>query len=130
MFALLDIETGQGVDETITMLDNTSIVAQAFQMAKDWCHSHESANFELCLLSEHDLPSKDIVVDSKDGGLKRILELHPSYMALQYPLLFLYGEDGFHEKKPYHTNRGTRKTKRGYVSMKEYYAYVIQKRNG
>ncbi|GJV04455.1 helicase [Tanacetum coccineum] len=159
MSALLDTETGQGVDETIvagliTMLDNTSIVAQAFQMARDWCHSHESVNFELCLLSERtsarqynapmvsevaalitkdfvdDLPSRDIVVDSKDGGLKRILELHPSYMALQYPLLFPYGEDGFHEKIPYHTNRGTRKTKRGYVSMKEYYAYVIQQRNG
>ncbi|GKD22982.1 hypothetical protein Tco_1224685 [Tanacetum coccineum] len=64
----------------------------------------------------------------KDGGLKRISELNLSYMALQYPLLFLYGEDGFHEKIPYHTNRGTQKTKRGYVSMKEYYAYVIQLR--
>ncbi|GJW05986.1 hypothetical protein Tco_1568409 [Tanacetum coccineum] len=64
----------------------------------------------------------------KDGGLKRISELHLSYMALQYPLLFPYGEDGFHEKIPYHTNRGTRKTKCGYVSMKEYYAYVIQLR--
>ncbi|GKB86294.1 ATP-dependent DNA helicase PIF1-like protein, partial [Tanacetum coccineum] len=74
------------------------------------------------------LPSRDIVVDSKDGGLKRISELHLSYMALQYSLLFPYGEDGFHEKIPYHTNRGTRKTKRGYVSMKEYYAYVIQLR--
>ncbi|GJS42019.1 ATP-dependent DNA helicase PIF1-like protein [Tanacetum coccineum] len=72
------------------------------------------------------LPSRDIVVDSKDGGLKRISELHLSYMALQYPLLFPYGEDGFHENIPYHTNRGTRKTKRGYISMKEYYAYIIQ----
>ncbi|GKB88151.1 ATP-dependent DNA helicase PIF1 [Tanacetum coccineum] len=71
----------------------------------------------------------DIVVDSKDGGLKRILELYPSYMALQYPLLFPYGEEGFHEKIHYHNNRGTRKTKRGYVSIKEYYTYVIQQRN-
>ncbi|GKB13972.1 helicase [Tanacetum coccineum] len=123
-------------------------------MARDWCHSHESVNFELRLLSKRTsarqynaptvskvaalitndfgdgLPSRDIVVDSKDGGLKRISELHPSYMALQYPLLFPYGEDGFHEKIPYHTNRRTRKTKRGYVSMKEYYSYVIQQRNG
>ncbi|GJZ10655.1 putative PIF1 DNA helicase/replication protein A1-like protein [Tanacetum coccineum] len=122
-------------------------------MARDWCHSHESVNFKLRLLSERTsarqynaptvsevaalitndfgdgLPSRDIVVDSKDGGLKRISELYPSYMALQYPLLFPYGEDGFHEKIPYHPNRGTRKIKRGYVSMKEYYAYVIQQRN-
>ncbi|GKE03926.1 hypothetical protein Tco_1395944, partial [Tanacetum coccineum] len=111
MSTFLYIETGQRVDETtvaglITMLDTTSAVAQAFRMARDWCHSHESVNFELCLLSERTsarqynaltvsevaalitndfgdgLPSRDIVVDSKDGGLKRISELHPSYMAL------------------------------------------------
>ncbi|GJR13431.1 helicase, partial [Tanacetum coccineum] len=52
-----------------------------------------------------------------------------SYMALQYPLLFLYGEDGFHEKIAYHNNAGSRKTKRGYVTMKEYYAYIIQQRH-
>ncbi|GKC10242.1 helicase [Tanacetum coccineum] len=99
-------------------------------MARDWCHSHESVNFELRLLSEctsarqynaptvsevvtlitndfrDGFPSRDIVVDSKDR------------------------EDGFHEKISYPTNRGTRKTKRGYVLMKEYYAYVIQQRNG
>ncbi|GKB34523.1 hypothetical protein Tco_0879465 [Tanacetum coccineum] len=51
------------------------------------------------------LPSKDIMVDSKDGVPKRISKLHPSYMALQYPLLFPYREDGFHEKIPYHSNR-------------------------
>ncbi|GJS74338.1 ATP-dependent DNA helicase PIF1 [Tanacetum coccineum] len=28
-------------------------------------------------------------------------------MALQYPLLFLYGEDGFHEKIAYNSNAGT-----------------------
>ncbi|GJS78703.1 DNA helicase PIF1, ATP-dependent [Tanacetum coccineum] len=131
MSAFLDTETGQGVDEIIvacliTMLDKTSAAAQAFQRARYWCHLHESINFELRLLSNRTsarqynvltvsevtalitndfgdgLPSKDIIVDSKDGGPKRILELHPLYMALQYSLLFLYGEDGFHEKIPYH----------------------------
>ncbi|GKA14648.1 hypothetical protein Tco_0694294 [Tanacetum coccineum] len=101
MSAVLDTETGQGVDETIvagliTMLDKTSAVAQTFRMARDWCHSYESVNFELRLLSERtsvgqykalkisevatlitndfgdSLPSRDIVVDSKDGGPKRI----------------------------------------------------------
>ncbi|GJY59114.1 ATP-dependent DNA helicase PIF1-like protein [Tanacetum coccineum] len=76
------------------------------------------------------VPSRDIVVDNKVGGPKRISELHPSYMALHYPLLSTYREDGFHEKIPYHSNRGTRKIRCGYVSMKEYYAYVIQQRNG
>nr|GEW86782.1 RNA-directed DNA polymerase, eukaryota [Tanacetum cinerariifolium] len=126
MLAFLDTKTGQGVDLTIVaglmdMLDQKNAVAQSFRMARDWCHSHESVNFELRLLN--------IVVDNKDEGPKRVSELHPSCMALQYPVLFPYGEDGYHEKIPYHTNRGTRKTKRGFVTMKEYYAYIIQQRN-
>ncbi|GJY46559.1 ATP-dependent DNA helicase PIF1, partial [Tanacetum coccineum] len=74
-------------------------------------------------------PTRDILVDKKDTGPQRVSELHPSYMALQYPLLFPYGEDNFHEKIPYHANIGTRK-KRGYVTMKEYYSYIIHERPG
>ena len=50
------------------------------------------------------IPTRDIVVSNKDEGLKRISELHSEYMALQYPLLFPYGEEGFHEKILYHNN--------------------------
>ncbi|GJS47128.1 putative reverse transcriptase domain-containing protein [Tanacetum coccineum] len=56
---------------------------------------------------------------AKVGTVAYRLEL-PEKLS-RYPLLFPYGEDWFHEKIPYHTNRGTRK--RGYVSMKEYSAY-------
>nr|GEX71290.1 nucleic acid-binding, OB-fold protein [Tanacetum cinerariifolium] len=38
-------------------------------------------------------PTRDIIVNTNDGRPKRISELHPSYMALQCPLLFPYGED-------------------------------------
>ncbi|GJW22559.1 hypothetical protein Tco_0033181 [Tanacetum coccineum] len=127
------------------MLDRYSSVAQAFRMAKDWCNTHSSPDFRLRLHSERKTtrqynaptvsevaaiiindfrdahPTRDIVVDRKDTGPQRVSELHPSYMALQYPLLFPYGEDDFHENIPYHINTGTRKTKRGYVTMKEYY---------
>ncbi|GJV98127.1 ATP-dependent DNA helicase PIF1 [Tanacetum coccineum] len=72
------------------------------------------------------LPTRDIIVNKNNTGPQRISELHPSYMVLQYPLLFLYGEDGYHEKIPYHSNGGNQKTKRGHVTMKEYYAYIIQ----
>nr|GEX06861.1 ATP-dependent DNA helicase PIF1-like [Tanacetum cinerariifolium] len=57
MSAFLDMKTGQGVDPTIVaglmdMLDQKNAVAQSFRMARDWCHSHESVNFELHLLSD------------------------------------------------------------------------------
>ncbi|GJY72869.1 hypothetical protein Tco_0477300 [Tanacetum coccineum] len=43
-------------------------------------------------------PSRDIIVNKNNSGPQRISKLHPSYMKLQHPLLFPYGEDGFHEK--------------------------------
>ncbi|GJZ41767.1 ATP-dependent DNA helicase PIF1-like protein, partial [Tanacetum coccineum] len=74
------------------------------------------------------IPVRDIVVNKNNVSPQCISELHPSYMALQYPLLFPYGEDGFHEKIDHCVNEGTCKTKCGYVTMKEYYAYIIQHR--
>jgi hypothetical protein len=38
----------------------------------------------------------DVLVHDRRFGLKRVSFLHPCYMALQYPLLFPYGEHGFH----------------------------------
>ena len=35
--------------------------------------------------------NRDIVLHYRDGGLKRISELHRSYDPLQYPLLFPNG---------------------------------------
>ncbi|GJT79832.1 ATP-dependent DNA helicase PIF1 [Tanacetum coccineum] len=148
MSAFMSKETPETVDKNIVanltqMLDQTSVMAKLFRMAKEWCRSHGDANFGLRLLSERTvtrqynthtiyevstliinnfgdgLPTRDIVVNKNNTG-------HPSYMALQYPLLFLFGEDGYHENIPYHINKGIRKTKRGYVTMKEYYAYIIQ----
>nr|GEY05873.1 uncharacterized protein [Tanacetum cinerariifolium] len=44
--------------------------------------------------------SQDVIIEERGGeedqnSVKRISELHPSFMALQYPLLFPYEEDGF-----------------------------------
>jgi hypothetical protein len=65
-------------------------------------------------------------VDSKEGGLQRINELHPSYMALQYPLLFPYGEDGFRLSMLHKSVNGAKLNTTNYVMMREY-AYKLQK---
>ncbi|GKE18129.1 hypothetical protein Tco_1425706, partial [Tanacetum coccineum] len=38
---------------------------------------------------------RDIILKREGGDLKQISELHPSYLALQYPLLFPYAQDGY-----------------------------------
>lgn len=43
------------------------------------------------------LESRDIVIKRRAGhALERISETHRSYDALQYPLMFCRGEDGYH----------------------------------
>ena len=158
MSAFIDKQKEHDIDETtvvnlIAMLNQSSAITKAFRMVRDWCASYATPNLRLRLISNrtsarqyntptvsevaalitndfgHGEPTRDIIVSCKDTGKQRISELHPSYMALQYPLLFPYGEDGFHDSIPYHDNTGTRKTIREFVTMKEYYAYIIQQRN-
>jgi hypothetical protein len=70
---------------------------------------------------------RDIILEYKDMRPKRISELHPKFMAMQYPLLFPYGEDGFRPGIRYKEN-GARNGKK-YITMLEYYAYRLQQRS-
>lgn len=37
-----------------------------------------------------------MITFSRDSRLKRVSETHRTYDALQYPLIFWQGEDGYH----------------------------------
>nr|XP_043630456.1 uncharacterized protein LOC122601784 [Erigeron canadensis] len=134
------------------MLNEHNSVAKAFRMARDWCSANENHPCELRLLAQranlrqYSNPNvseiaalvsndfgvssepRDIVVSTTNGFLQRISELHPLYMVLQYPLLFPYGESGYHEGIPYFSNIGRRKTKRNCLTMREFYCYRIHYR--
>lgn len=73
--------------------------------------------------------SRDIIIESKIGGLERISDIHPKLMALQYPLLFPNGEDGYHDDIPYEKTKNYEGKKRKQVTMKEYYSYRLQVRH-
>src|SRR6266498_3386051 len=50
------------------------------------------------ILDDEEIPKeRDIVVHRKEGKLEHMSELHGTYDPLQYPLLFPYGEYGWHE---------------------------------
>ncbi|VDO52151.1 unnamed protein product [Onchocerca flexuosa] len=40
--------------------------------------------------------SSDIVLHWRNGQLRKIAETHQCYDALQYPVIFWYGADGYH----------------------------------
>ncbi|GJZ87615.1 hypothetical protein Tco_0659225 [Tanacetum coccineum] len=99
--AFIDKDTSDGVDQQIVrgliqMLDHYSLLAKAFRMARDWCNTHNSVNFHLRLHSdrkstrqynaptvsevaavivndfEEGLPTRDVIVNSKDIGPRRV----------------------------------------------------------
>nr|GEZ29926.1 helitron helicase-like domain-containing protein [Tanacetum cinerariifolium] len=69
----------------------------------------------------------DIFLEELLGYPRRINKLHPSYMSLQFSLLFLYGEDGYSkELKLIGGIESSNADKR--LSMKAYYAYYMYDR--
>ncbi|XP_035845744.1 uncharacterized protein LOC118492079 [Helianthus annuus] len=89
-------------------------------MVRNHFHENPQANLKLRLIYKRDkdgrtynLPStneiaalivddldpsidrRDILIETESGMLQRISELHPSYLALQYPILFPFGDDGY-----------------------------------
>ncbi|XP_071579754.1 uncharacterized protein [Temnothorax nylanderi] len=52
------------------------------------------------LMVDEDCGFRDIVLRSRDNTFQRISELHRSYDPLQYPLIFIRGEDGYNISIP------------------------------
>jgi len=142
------------VDALVRMLDESNVLVKNFRMARDRFSDGNTHHLRLRLIGSRstdgrvqNLPTcseiaaivvgdigldnthRDIIVDYKEGGLQRINELHPSYMALQYPLLFPYGEDGYRLGILRRSVDGTRSNTNNCVTMREYYAYRLQTRH-
>uniref|UniRef100_A0A0D2ZXH1 Helitron helicase-like domain-containing protein n=1 Tax=Brassica oleracea var. oleracea TaxID=109376 RepID=A0A0D2ZXH1_BRAOL len=70
---------------------------------------------------------RDIVVQFQSDTFQQIRDDHPLYMSHQYPLLFPYGEYGFHPEIPLQLEIGTSRT-RQFLTIRQYYAAQIQTR--
>lgn len=71
---------------------------------------------------------RDIVLESRSTSLSRISELHRSYDALQYPILFCYGEDGYCINLP-QNDPFTKLPLKNMVSTASFYSYRIMIRD-
>ncbi|KAK1424399.1 hypothetical protein QVD17_19728 [Tagetes erecta] len=137
------------------MLDSHNELVKSYRMARDCFRLNPEANLKLRLIAKrqqdgrtYNLPtssevaalivgdidssfeSRDIVVQSKSVTLQRISELHPSYLALQYPLLFPYGDDGYRINIPHRDIPSENPPKRNTCTMREFFCYRIQDRVG
>ncbi|XP_038719916.1 uncharacterized protein LOC120012542 [Tripterygium wilfordii] len=145
---------GEIVGELICMLDEINEIAKAFRMARDrFLETNiRPIKLRLCAKRSGDGPEynapvsseivglivgdfgdgsehRDIIIEDKIEGLKRISESHPSFMSMQYPLLFPYGEDGYLRGFRYEGVLSGRTTERTCMTMREYYAFRLQQRH-
>jgi hypothetical protein len=72
---------------------------------------------------------RDLIVQDHSSQLQKVRESHCKFMSMQYPLLFPYGEDGFHEELYYMSSRRSNNLKRKKVTMAEYYSYRLHDRD-
>ena len=71
--------------------------------------------------------ARHIVLEERSGTTKRISDTHRSYDALQYPLIFWQGEDGYHfQLRQRNPATGMLQTKK--ISAMEFYAYRMMMR--
>ncbi|XP_057733976.1 uncharacterized protein LOC130949205 [Arachis stenosperma] len=108
------------MSELSKMLDICNPLAKSFCFARDRFADSEPSKIKMRLIRNrekdgrvYNLPTasevailivgdiddsilgRDIIIQSTTNKLKRIDVIHPLYLALQYPLIFPYGEDGF-----------------------------------
>ncbi|XP_022014140.1 uncharacterized protein LOC110913626 [Helianthus annuus] len=146
----LDSTTIEGLKD---MLDSCNPLVQSFRMVRDCFQENEFQDVSLKLIGTrdkdgrvHNLPTtseiaalihgdfdgafdkRDIVVRKKSGGLQRINELHPSYLALQYPLIFPYAEDGYRVGIKHRGIAIEDEVLRTNLTIREFFCYKIQDR--
>jgi len=152
------------LDQLLTMMYNINPYVEVFKMARDMMATEDAPmDLKLCLISfrtkdarRYNVPTADEVatlmvgdgsevVDRRDVALaqqaspfQRIFELHVGYMALHHPLLFPYGEDGWHpnillngvvpnvDLDEKHAEESELQRKHCNVTMAEFYGYRLQ----
>ncbi|XP_021979624.1 uncharacterized protein LOC110875727 [Helianthus annuus] len=135
------------------LLDSQNMLVKTYRMVRDHFHQSPEANLSLRLIYRrekdgrtYNLPTtsevaalvvgdidkaidhRDIVVETQSGMLQRISELHPLYLAQQYPLLFPYGDDDYRVDIPHRDFMSTQKKIKPKCTMREFFSYRIQDR--
>ncbi|XP_058745811.1 uncharacterized protein LOC131618649 [Vicia villosa] len=140
------------VNKLKLMLDEHNIHAKDLRMERDVLKTDSFTDLKLRLISDRhedgrvynrptvsevaalivgDIDSndkRDILIQRRNGGLQRIDEFHPTYLAYQYPLIFPYGEDGYNKNIMHKYRQETEVAKKNRQSIKDWLCFLLQQR--
>ena len=143
------------VESLISMFDQCNPLVKQFRMARDRLLSPTTPDVRIKLFGSSDtsadrycLPAAnelaallvgdmssstqpfDIILELQQGGFKRVPPVHPALMALQYPILFPYGDKGYQLGIKFKDVSGGSRGNRSDVSMMEFHCYYQHYRRG
>src|SRR5438132_12425687 len=121
------LDLNKGIDISIRIIG----ACKGDQMQYEMPHPDELA---ILLVGDISLKNykRDIIVSTRNNRLQRVSIFHPTYMPLQYPLLFPYSERGFQLGIKYNdteNNKNRNSTKRNTVTIHEYFKYHMHYRS-
>ncbi|GJV15562.1 hypothetical protein Tco_1360885 [Tanacetum coccineum] len=67
----------------------------------------------------------NVIIEEHSGFTQRVHKFHPCYMSLQFPLLFIYGQEGYHLGLKLLDVPGISSGKQKKMSINMYYAYQL-----
>lgn len=126
--------------------------AKSFRMARERLNDGDVPNLKLKLISQrvtdgriYNLPKvsevaalivgdvdtadyRDIIMETQSGQLQRIDELHASYLAYQYPLIFPFGEDGYRPDVVHRERHKKKGRLRNRLTAREWVSFRLQSR--
>ncbi|PWA82898.1 helitron helicase-like domain-containing protein [Artemisia annua] len=107
------------IEGLIEFLDDNNALVRLFRTARDKLREADIPTFHIWLFgvvgaNQYELPTADtiraivydggpesatdydVVIERHSREPESVNKLHPQYMALQFPLLLIYGEEGYH----------------------------------
>nr|KAJ0221167.1 hypothetical protein LSAT_V11C200062880 [Lactuca sativa] len=126
------------IEDIKVMLDSNNVLVRSYRMVRDTFQKNPEVDMKLRLIGRGSKMEEHITYRlllrgtssfKKNGSLQHINELHPSYLPLQYPFLFPYGDDGYSVDILHKGVSFTTDNKRAKCTMREYFAYRIQDRD-
>ncbi|PWA88352.1 DNA helicase Pif1-like protein [Artemisia annua] len=141
------------IEGLIEFLDGNNALVRLFRTARDKLREADIPSFHIRLFgvvgaNQYELPTADsigaivykggpesatdydVVIERHSREPESVNKLHPQYMALQFPILFIYGEEGYHLNLTLKNSDTFDTQHEKKMTMKIYYAYQLFDRLG